>query len=412
MTGSPKVRCGYTYPTDFEIDDRPIHHQHCCYRQTLPDADRCVWHVDPAATSYKNSKKLKSARSSQKVQAQTSPLGELLDGADLSGLDISDDICFANASLREADFSETNFSLADLSGADLRGSNFSGAYLAANDFTEANLNFANLSDTYLRAADFSNAELMSADLSGSDLQGANFTEGNLVVANLSETDLKGANLTVSNFRGANLAGTDLRATDVLGAQLQESDLSEADLRKSDFTDSVLVNTDLSNVVVDRTTQIAKLPESKILRLADHTWDDIAKSYHNIKRMYSKNGLTSRARNHQFRKRRARRKEAWAEGGRDYFVWLGSLLSWLITGYGIKLKQPIILIFVVLLISTGIYSAAGISHSLYYSIVTFTTSPPSPPPRGGLAEGVAMIETFIGTLLIVLLGYVLGSREQV
>jgi hypothetical protein len=327
-------------------------------------------------------------------------------------MDILDSVSFANVSLRKADFSETEFSLGDLSGSDLRWSDFSGAYLAANDFSKANLNYADLSDTYLRASDFSNAELMNADFCGADLQGADFTEGNLVGANLSDADLKGANLKGANFRGANLSRTDLRAADVSEAIILESDLSGADLRRTDFTGSALVNTTLSNVAVDRTTQIAKLPESRIIGMPDQTWDDMAKSYHNIKRVYSKNGLTSRARNHQFRKRRARRKDAWSEGGKDYFAWLGSSLSWLITGYGIKLKQPVLLTLAVLLVSTGVYWTAGISHSLYYSIVTFVTSPPSPPPRGGLSEGVAMIETFVGTMLVVLVGYVLGSREQV
>lgn len=48
------------------------------------------------------------------------------------------------------------------------------------------------------------------------------------------------------------------------------------------------------------------------------------------------------------------------------------------------------------------------RALYYSIVTFTTSP----PPLGLASIMAGIETFAGTALIVLLGYVLGTREQV
>lgn len=67
-------------------------------------------------------------------------------------------------------------------------------------------------------------------------------------------------------------------------------------------------------------------------------------------------------------------------------------------------------------SATVYYDAGmeITNSLYYSIVTFTAAPPPPsPPPGGLYSKVtAMVETFGGTLLIVVLGYVLGNREQV
>jgi hypothetical protein len=178
---------------------------------------------------------------------------------------------------------------------------------------------------------------MNADFSGADLQGADFSEGNLVKADLSDADLKGADLTGANLQGACLSGADLQAADFSRANLWESDLSAADLRKADFTNSALINTVLSSVTVDRTTKIGSLPESDLIEHYDTTWDEIAKSYHNIKQMFSANGLTGSARDHQFRKRRARRREAWAEGGRGYFVWLGSLLSWLITGYGTRLR---------------------------------------------------------------------------
>lgn len=45
------------------------------------------------------------------------------------------------------------------------------------------------------------------------------------------------------------------------------------------------------------------------------------------------------------------------------------------------------------------------------IVTFTTSPPDPSPAGLVTGTTAMIQTFGSTLLIVLLGYVLGNLEQ-
>jgi hypothetical protein len=55
---------------------------------------------------------------------------------------------------------------------------------------------------------------------------------------------------------------------------------------------------------------------------------------------------------------------------------------------------------------------SLMESLYYSVVTLTTAPPGPMPgNGGLTTWIATIETFVGTFLTVLLGYVLGNREQ-
>jgi hypothetical protein len=48
--------------------------------------------------------------------------------------------------------------------------------------------------------------------------------------------------------------------------------------------------------------------------------------------------------------------------------------------------------------------------LYFSVVTFTTSPPTA-VTVEISQWIAMAETFLGTLLIVLLGYVLGTRES-
>jgi hypothetical protein len=85
-----------------------------------------------------------------------------------------------------------------------------------------------------------------------------------------------------------------------------------------------------------------------------------------------------------------------------------------TGYGVQLTWIAGVIAALYLASAGVYHFVGemsVGRSLYYSVVTFTTSPPSPPP-GGLTSVVAGIETFAGTAAIVFLGYVLGTRERV
>ncbi|ELZ53151.1 hypothetical protein C465_01349 [Halorubrum distributum JCM 9100] len=68
-----------------------------------------------------------------------------------------------------------------------------------------------------------------------------------------------------------------------------------------------------------------------------------------------------------------------------------------------------------LLSAGVYHFVGemsVGRSLYYSVVTFTTSPPEPAPTGLVMRAVAGFETFAGTTAVVFLGYVLGTREQV
>jgi hypothetical protein len=66
------------------------------------------------------------------------------------------------------------------------------------------------------------------------------------------------------------------------------------------------------------------------------------------------------------------------------------------------------------LSTLAYLAADIrpmlGETLSYSVLAFTVAPPSVPP-GLPTQIVVMFETFFGTLSIVLLGYVLGNREQ-
>jgi len=53
---------------------------------------------------------------------------------------------------------------------------------------------------------------------------------------------------------------------------------------------------------------------------------------------------------------------------------------------------------------------SVVDKFYYHVMKFTTSP-NPPPAG-IPTAVARIETFAGTAAMVLLGYVLRTRERV
>jgi len=52
-------------------------------------------------------------------------------------------------------------------------------------------------------------------------------------------------------------------------------------------------------------------------------------------------------------------------------------------------------------------------SLHYSVVTFVTSPPNPPQSTDLLTDLLVtVETYLGTVLTVLLGYTLSNRSRV
>ena len=200
--------------------------------------------------------------------------------------------------------------------------------------------------------------------------------------------------------------------------LEGTDLSEADLCGSHLTD-----VDLVDITLSQGTQITALRARIEQELSDRSIstkeleDVIARSNHELRTAYSANGLISRAQHARVRERRARRKEALAEGGllsQGTGAWVGSLLSRVFTGYGVQLTWIAGVIAALYLASAGAYHFVGemsVGRSLYYSVVTFTTSPPSPPPPG-LTSVVAGVETFAGTAAIVFLGYVLGTRERV
>ncbi len=248
MEYSPPNRCGYTYPPDHVVGDSPDR-QSCCNRQSVTDADRCVWHVDPDQTDYKTIENLRLLQGSGDHRALNKRFGGLLDGAVLVGMELNP-LSFENTSLR---------------GANLRNTNLAGANLNAANLTEADLNEANLASASLEKADFTRANLFMADLTeanlllakmrGADLVNADLTEALLVHADMSEAELNIANLTEATLSGANLAHAKLPMADLTKAMLGEVDLTEANLgeadltdaylRKADLTDAELVNADLT-----------------------------------------------------------------------------------------------------------------------------------------------------------------------
>ena len=415
MVKPPEGRCGYTFPDDHKIGDKPDM-QSCCWREALPDTDHCAWHADPEETNEKTIEALRSSREPPETRKLNRLSIEILDGAILSGMELTDSISFDWASLRGsdlsgADFTGARFAEANLSEANLRGSTFTEANLNHVDFSNANLRKATFTDARLSEAVLTSVDLGRADLSDSLLEVANLSNSECSGTDFSNTSLEGANLSNSRAFSADFSGAVLYGANFSEARLKNAILSEADLRKADLSQADLREVKLDGVKMNPGTKVGKLVEEAS---NSERWDEYARTYHNLVMAFSENGLVGKARRYHFYERRARGLEA--KAGSEFLkgwltpVYLGNLGSRLLTGYGVRPLRLVTWIVVLFGFSTLIYWYTGIENSMYYSVVTFTTAPPHPPTETA-TRMVAMVETFLGTLLIVLLGYVLGIRER-
>ena len=455
----PDNRCGYTLEPSEVTDESIIGGKEAwyedkrvtsCWREVWKDGS-CIWHAD----------------------VEDKPIDELKDsldnttkslhGAVLRHVDLNDQISFSGVRLIGADLERSELRQADFTGADLRfaklahahfnnaemdGTNFARAHLENTFFWGASLNkaifrFANqglsnspetqfwqaeLQNTDLNRSTFSESNFQSADLSGAEMPHANFEGTDFSTADLPSADLKHADLSNADFSNTVLSGTDL--TDVT---ISDTVFHGADLSKADF-----FGLDLSRIEIDQGTSFGTTllyeDQAKDVEATDEKaeqWNKDARSHHDLKIMFAENGFSARARRHYIAQRRARRKEAAA--AKDYYTAFKSWISWQGTGYGTSIRRVSRNIVGVLLLFTGIYPFLDVGandlsicapinelvprfidalpESVYFSIVTFTTVGfGTVPPSSELARYFSGIEAFLGTLLMVLLGFVLGNRE--
>ncbi len=133
------------------------------------------------------------------------------------------------SSLRDADLSDADLYLVNLSRANLRWANLSGAklrqaILAESDLKWANLSRARLGHANLAGADLSNAKLQRASLFNANLSGADLSNAKLQLANLFSANLSGADLSNANLSRANLCYANLSRAKVSGANLREAEV--------------------------------------------------------------------------------------------------------------------------------------------------------------------------------------------
>lgn len=455
MDSPPPDRCGYTWSRDRTGPSIPLQ-QSCCWREASVNTDCCVWHADPE-TVTKSVQALEDVRSPPETRDQNSPYAELLDGANLAEVELGVPISFESVALRDsdlsgaylrsADFSDADFQHANLSDTHFRDADLSGAHLSHADLSDADLRGADLSSVFLRDTYFSGANLRRANFSGADLRRVNLSESNLRNVDLSGNHFRDTNFSGSNLRHADLSGADLRGADFSDTDLRGADLSGADLRGADFSDTDLRGADLSDadlrettfdneVSVDGATICRRLfeghsdkdsitrsilpsrPARRFFKDSEYDardWDAISRAYHDLKTVFDAHGLIGKARDMHVRERRARSLEAKEANGVRNLRYIKSLPSRVFTGYGVSVLTLGSWMVALFLASTAFYVAVGVRPTLVgnisYSILAFTVAPPPPIPSEVWTQLVMMVETFFGTLSIVLMGYILGNREQ-
>jgi uncharacterized protein YjbI with pentapeptide repeats len=405
MSSSPSGRCGYMWPEDHETDDRP-RQQSCCWRETPDEHDQCVWHADTNEIP-KSVRTLQSACAPPETREKNSPYTELLDGAKLSGVNLEGRISFENVSLRDSDLSNADLGGTDLSNADLGGTDLSNADLLKADLSNADLLKADLSNADLGGTDLSNADLLKADLSNADLLKADLSNADLLKADLSNADLLKADLSNASLFMADLPNANLRKANLSNANLREADLSSVNLASANLFKincSDLSIDDVSKVAVNSRTRISsRIPLRSGFRhrptsvwKSDY-WDGRARGYELLRKVFQEKGLDYHHRKLYSFQRKARAKEALRIG--LLIQWLGNYFSRILTGHGVMVTRVFFWTALVILVPWYWYGLVegwtqqSLDGSpLYYSIVTFVTSPPHPLPdvqgstdHGGPAE---------------------------
>lgn len=438
MSSSPPDRCGYIWPEDHEIDDDP-RQQSCCWREAVSENyDRCVWHVDSDEV-LKSVQALRAARAPPEIREQNSPYAELLDGADLPDVELGDKISFESVALRMCDLSnanlqEANLRKANLSDADMQQIDLSSATFPEADLSCANLRYANLTHTHFGGANLSDGDLHQANLQAANFRLSNLSDVNMEFANLSKAVFWRADLSGANLRQANLQQAYFPSADLSYANLRVANLSDSTVRSVNLSEADLRDVNLTNISVDGETTCKRLYEgyerncsidhplipvlvkrlNKSSEFNSKNWDAVARAYHDLKKIFSDHGLIGKARDMHVYERRARSLEAKSASGWLNWRYLGSLLSRVFTGYGVKVRFLLFWMISLFLVSTIVYVSVGVEDTLVknisYSVLAFTVAPPGI-PSGEWTQFVVMVETFFGTLSIVLLGYILGNRER-
>lgn len=222
-------------------------------------------------------------------------------------------------------------------------------------------------------------------------------------------DVQFGNATFRTGGAGSVRFTDATLTD---ANFRNVDFDEADLRGTELTGTDIREGNVTDVSVNSATTCRRLYEGS--QFDSEHWDATARSYHDLKTVFSDHGLVNKARHKHVQERRARSFEAKAAHGWFNRKYLHSLFARSFTGYGVQVWNLVTWMLFVFLSSTAVYTYAGVAPTLVgnisFSIAAFMTGAPYTPP-GVFVQLVSTSETVFGTISIVLLGYILGNRER-
>ena len=214
------------------------------------------------------------------------------------------------------------------------------------------------------------------------------------------------------FRADDLGHVSFFGTTLIDVLFWGVDFGEAHLGGAELTRVTLRGANITGVSVNGETTCRRLHKEP--QLTVRKWGATAQNYHDFKKAFSNHGLVGKARSMHVQERHARRFEAKAAYGRFDRRYLRSLPSWLFTGYGVRVRNLVLWMGALFVVSTAVYVYVGVEDTFVsnvsYSVLAFTVAPPEVPEGVG-TQVMMMAETFFGTLSIVLLGYILGNRER-
>lgn len=382
-----------------------------------------------------------------------------LQNSELRGADLID------TKLKNADLTNADLSNATIREASFDGSILTGAYLQKTrirdtSFRNANLQRANLAKSDIAESDFTNADLTDAKFTDvTELPDVTLTRAVLPEAVLADVKFSGSELKEAVLEGATLVRADLKECDLTEADLTDADLRQAKLQNANLENARMVRSDLlgSNLAgaglyqaylvdaqINSDTQFnakctyespEEWPEREPTKLVEAAiWQ-----YQQITKLYRDQALTVEASKYHQKKEQAKQRYYKDD---NPLKWGIQVLNGWLSDYGESPYRVIKISIGTILVLSIIYPISGFQNngdpvsyaevidaaastgtvgtiselarvvgtSVYFSTVTFTTlgyGDVIPLTTG--TQALAMIEAFVGALLMAYLVFVLGKQ---
>ena len=164
--------------------------------------------------------------------------------------------------LSQRDFTNSNFSQANLKGINLAGVNLNNSNLSFVNLENANLKGTNLSQCNLKYANLKGANLTDAILDGSDLSfsklnGANFTNihaknSNFYQAYVNNVNAQKGYFFCTNFSYSSLKNSDFSQSNIEKGNLKNALLEGINLTQASLREANLAGTCLTSIIANKT----------------------------------------------------------------------------------------------------------------------------------------------------------------